>query len=62
MSEGDPDRLAPRATGRSRDASVPPRTDATPGLTCDLCGGPVRERHCKIVCLNCGFQRDCSDP
>ncbi len=29
---------------------------------CDLCNGPVLERHCKIVCLNCGFQRDCSDP
>lgn len=29
---------------------------------CELCGGPALERHCKIVCLNCGFQRDCSDP
>jgi carbonic anhydrase/acetyltransferase-like protein (isoleucine patch superfamily) len=29
---------------------------------CELCGGPVLERHCKIVCLNCGYQRDCSDP
>lgn len=29
---------------------------------CELCGGPVVERHCKIVCLNCGYQRDCSDP
>ncbi len=29
---------------------------------CELCGGPVLERHCKIMCLNCGFQRDCSDP
>lgn len=33
---------------------------AEPG--CDLCGGPVMERHCKVVCLNCGFQRDCTDP
>jgi len=39
-----------------------PKTRATPGLTCELCGGPVLDRHCKIVCLNCGFQRDCSDP
>ena len=30
--------------------------------TCDLCGGPVEEHHCKIVCMNCGYQRDCSDP
>ena len=29
---------------------------------CELCGGPALERHCKVVCLNCGFQRDCSDP
>ena len=35
---------------------------ATPGLSCDLCGGPVLDRHCKVVCLNCGFIRDCSDP
>lgn len=34
----------------------------TPGLACELCGGPVLDRHCKVVCLNCGFQRDCSDP
>ena len=29
---------------------------------CELCGGPVLERDCKIVCLKCGYQRDCSDP
>ena len=29
---------------------------------CELCGGPVIERHCKILCLACGYQRDCSDP
>ena len=31
-------------------------------VVCELCGGPVLDRHCKVVCLNCGFQRDCSDP
>lgn len=36
-------------------------SDARPA-SCELCGGPVLERHCRIVCLNCGFQRDCSDP
>ena len=36
--------------------------EATPGLSCELCGGPVLDRHCKVVCLNCGFHRDCSDP
>jgi carbonic anhydrase/acetyltransferase-like protein (isoleucine patch superfamily) len=29
---------------------------------CELCGGPTMERHCKVVCLSCGYQRDCSDP
>jgi hypothetical protein len=41
----------------------PNREDrGTPGLACELCGGAVLDRHCKVVCLNCGFQRDCSDP
>lgn len=35
--------------------------DASEGV-CELCGGPVLERNCKIVCLKCGYQRDCSDP
>ena len=30
--------------------------------SCELCGGALLERHCKITCLNCGYQRDCSDP
>jgi 8-oxo-dGTP diphosphatase len=30
--------------------------------SCWTCGGPVRKRHCKIVCQVCGFTRDCSDP
>jgi hypothetical protein len=29
---------------------------------CDMCGGTMIERHCKILCLQCGYQRDCSDP
>lgn len=42
-----------------------PHPDEGPGsgaLRCELCGGRVLDRHCKIVCLNCGYQRDCSDP
>lgn len=31
-------------------------------LTCDVCGGRMVERKCKILCLNCGYTRDCSDP
>jgi hypothetical protein len=40
----------------------PPPADDPPPRPCDLCGGTALERHCKIVCLNCGYQRDCSDP
>lgn len=29
---------------------------------CDLCGAPMKEWHCRIICTGCGYQRDCSDP
>jgi hypothetical protein len=29
---------------------------------CDLCGAPMKEWHCRIICNHCGYQRDCSDP
>lgn len=29
---------------------------------CERCGGLMFDRHCKLVCMNCGYQRDCSDP
>lgn len=29
---------------------------------CDLCGAPMKEWHCRIICTFCGYQRDCSDP
>ena len=30
---------------------------------CELCGFALSlERHCKIICPNCGYTRDCSDP
>ena len=36
-----------------------PRRDDT---YCWVCGAAIVEVHCKIVCKNCGFTRDCSDP
>ena len=30
--------------------------------TCERCGERMAEHHCKIICPNCGFCRDCSDP
>jgi rubrerythrin len=29
---------------------------------CDLCGATMYDHNCKIVCPNCGYKRDCSDP
>ncbi len=29
---------------------------------CERCGTRMTEIHCKIVCPNCGYTRDCSDP
>ena len=31
-------------------------------MTCDICGSRMFERQCKIICPNCGYTRDCSDP
>ncbi len=44
------------------DAPVRTGDDGDTGYRCDLCGGPMIERHCRIVCTVCGYQRDCSDP
>lgn len=52
--EADPDRAA-----GSDPRDDPPPPDAP---RCDLCGGPMLDRNCKLVCLRCGYQRDCSDP
>jgi 8-oxo-dGTP diphosphatase len=47
---------------------TPQRTAFQPVYTpeddtyCWMCGATVEKRHCKIVCLSCGFTRDCSDP
>ncbi|MEK6949781.1 MAG: hypothetical protein AABX34_06155 [Nanoarchaeota archaeon] len=30
-------------------------------IKCPRCGIKLIERHCKLVCLKCGFMEDCSD-
>jgi hypothetical protein len=32
------------------------------GEDCELCGVEMFGLHCKLVCPNCGYRRDCSDP
>lgn len=44
------------------DPSAHETSEKEPSGTCELCGGPTVERHCKIVCTRCGYRRDCSDP
>ena len=29
---------------------------------CEVCGYRMYGLHCKIICPNCGYRRDCSDP
>ena len=41
-------------------AARPAATNETE-LTCDLCGAPMYEVHCKVICRTCGYKRDCSD-
>ena len=43
------------------DSPQPP-TQVDSDDICWCCQGQTVKRHCKIVCANCGFMRDCSDP
>jgi len=45
----------------SREVRVAPGVNAWIHL-CERCGERMEERQCKIVCVNCGMTRDCSDP
>ena len=38
------------------------KADVSEDKLCDICGAKATEIHCKIICLNCGYTRDCSDP
>ena len=58
-----------RGGGREGDHGPPAPPGAGAGarerrdvITCSLCGSPVLERHCKLICVRCGYERDCSDP
>jgi hypothetical protein len=56
----------PVAPERSKDEEAKERGtvefSAHRAPLCDLCGTPMRESHCKLVCGQCGYTRDCSDP
>jgi len=60
------ERTGYRSGDRSFTPPVPERAnhplEPPAGPTCERCGGPMLERHCKLLCTTCGYQRDCSDP
>lgn len=31
-------------------------------ITCDICDTVMVDWNCELICPNCGFRRDCSDP
>lgn len=54
--DGERERVTPP---ESPETTPPPVSDVP---VCDLCGSIMLERHCRLVCTQCGYQRDCSDP
>jgi len=62
-SPADPRRDDADAADTDADGEGASPDDEPTGTTlCDLCGGPMMEVHCKYVCVQCGYTRDCSDP
>lgn len=58
--------VRPGSEGTDDAGARPDEKGGDPGepqvFLCDLCGAPMLDRHCKLLCLRCGYQRDCSDP
>ena len=65
-------RLRARPVAARASAPEPPPSSAPAGPfrrreipsvhVCELCGTAMYDHNCKIVCPNCGYKRDCSDP
>jgi rubrerythrin len=48
---------------RAPDPPAPLERREIPSMhECELCGTTMYDHNCKIVCPNCGYKRDCSDP
>jgi hypothetical protein len=54
----------PFQAGSSVDAqpALDPTVIRRDDTVCWICGAASLAVHCKIICKNCGFMRDCSDP
>lgn len=44
------------------DRDQEPRDPGGYEAECEVCGYRMYGLHCKIICPNCGYRRDCSDP
>lgn len=56
-----------RINAHRAPAPLPAGSPYTPRVVpaehhCERCGTRMYDHHCKIVCPNCGYKRDCSDP
>lgn len=53
----------PRAPAVVDRADFDPAYDPARPIECEVCGMEMRYTGaCKILCSNCGYKRDCSDP
>ena len=62
MSRTNPIRIL---LGMDEEHSQQPQGTDTPepsGERCEVCDTEMYGLHCKLVCPNCGYRRDCSDP
>jgi len=58
-----PENAHPGGRRAAEDARRPGgRVDVRDVQECEACGTVMYGLHCKIVCPNCGYKRDCSDP
>lgn len=72
MAHFDPSWCARINAFRAHEADPPPpplprgspyrRVEVPSEHLCERCGVRMYDHHCKIVCPNCGYKRDCSDP
>jgi Zn finger protein HypA/HybF involved in hydrogenase expression len=56
-AKADDARTSPPASGSPYRLREVPKEHV-----CECCGTVMYDHHCKIVCPNCGYKRDCSDP
>ena len=51
-----------RGMDETKEAEETQAYEAPSGEECEVCGAQMFGLHCKLVCPNCGYRRDCSDP